>query len=58
MFLQSGWTALHTAASTNSVDVVNALLMEDATLIKQTSKVIKFGVLLTVIGYIVACGIF
>ena len=41
LHIQSGWTALHTAASTNSVNVVNVLLMEDSTLIKQTSKVNK-----------------
>ena len=46
MFLQSGWTALHTAASTNSVDVVNVLLVEDSTLIKQTSKVNKLYILI------------
>ena len=41
MFLQSGWTALHVAASGNNVDVVNLLLMKNPTLINQTSKVNK-----------------
>ena len=37
---------LHTAASTNSVDVVNVLLVKDSTLIKQTSKVNKLCILI------------
>ena len=41
MFLQSGWTALHVAASGNNVDVVNLLLMKDPTVINHTSKVNK-----------------
>ena len=41
MFLQSGWTALHVAASSNNVDVVNLLLMKDPTVINQISKVNK-----------------
>ena len=39
VFLQGGRTALHLAAITNSVDVVNLLLMKDSALIKQTDKV-------------------
>ena len=38
-FLQSGWTALHVAANNNSVDVVNALLMNDPTLNTHTTIV-------------------
>ena len=41
VFLQDGRTALHVAAETNNVDVVNMLLMEDSTLIKQTDNVSK-----------------
>ena len=39
VFLQDGQTALHAAAMSNNVDVVNLLLMKDPTLIKQTDKV-------------------
>ena len=39
VFLQRGWTALHVAAMSNNVDVVNLLLMKDPTLIKQTDIV-------------------
>ena len=39
VFLQHGQTALHVAVGSNSVDVVNLLLMKDPTLIKQTNKV-------------------
>ena len=39
VFLQLGQTVLHVAAMSNSVDVVNLLLMKDPTLIKQTDKV-------------------
>ena len=39
VFLQHGWTALHAAASYNSVDIVNLLLIKDSTLIKQTDGV-------------------
>ena len=39
VFLQYGQTALHMAVRTNSVDVVNLLLMKDPILIKQTDKV-------------------
>ena len=39
VFLQRGWTALHVAARTNSVDIVNLLLMKDSTLINQTASV-------------------
>ena len=37
--LQGGRTALHLAARSNSVDVVNLLLMKDSTLIGQTDIV-------------------
>ena len=39
VFIQHGQTALHVAAMSNNVDVVNFLLMKDPTLIKQTDKV-------------------
>ena len=39
VFLQFGFTALHVAAMSNNVDVVNLLLMKDPTLIKQTDIV-------------------
>ena len=39
VFLQYEQTALHVAIKSNSVDVVNLLLMKDPTLIKQTDKV-------------------
>ena len=39
VFLQHEWTALHVAAISNNVDVVNLLLMKDPILIKQTDKV-------------------
>ena len=39
MFLQRERTALHVAAMSNNVDVVNLLLMKDPTLIKQTDIV-------------------
>ena len=39
VFLQRGWTALHVAAMSNSVDIVNLLLMKDSTLINQTNNV-------------------
>ena len=39
MLLQNEWTALHVAARSNSVDVVNLLLMKDSMLIEQTDKV-------------------
>ena len=39
VFLQDGETALHVAASSNNVKIVNLLLMKDSTLIKQTDNV-------------------
>ena len=39
VFLQHRLTALHVAAMSNNVDVVNLLLMKDPTLIKQTDIV-------------------
>ena len=39
VFIQYGWTALHSAALHSNVDVVNLLLVKDPTVIKQTDKV-------------------
>ena len=39
MLIQGGGTALHLAATYNSVDVFNVLLKNDPTLIKRTTKV-------------------
>ena len=39
VLLQDGETALHVAARTNNVDIVNLLLMKDSTLISQTNNV-------------------
>ena len=39
VFLQLGCTALHVAAWSNNVDIVNLLLMKDSTLINQTDNV-------------------
>ena len=39
VFLQRGETALHVAARTNNVDVVNLLLIKDSTRINQTNNV-------------------
>ena len=39
VFLQSGWTALHTAAMYGQVDIVNLLLTNNPDLISQTDNV-------------------